>query len=538
MGTLHLGAGGSSSVFKQKGTFFYSLNIESVEAGFIKVFFDHVSLKGYMDQSCTYGGLYIANLYASYKRFVGGMCSHKAATRFQRLYGRHGLTLNDRVLIYIKQYNLLFTAYVKLRFSLDRCFGLVNLHMHSQPIGTYFTDEKEQVDLIKVWRFYGQGRNSYYRWYQVPSFLGIKRGNGTFCIKLHYVSFDRKYEVVGDTRGGFNKVVAGIGNVENIRPSRISLAFWNMDEELKHFDHCLANGFRFFPDNENNEPYVLLKMPEKEFWTTATFAAKLALDKTCLILGGAFHIQVEESATYSQRLEAQCFSEVGGYMYDVKHPIIPQGVCGGTIVKLYYWDRFKYNRVSFQKPLPYDRCCHLNMLTKSTTTPCIKSAAAYRTFDLIRGVFEVQSWLNRINSSEIFTWRALCTFNNNYEARTDVSFIETCVDLIFRVYMTCDIKIYYRMSLVPLANNGILAKSTSTQQTCLSNSCYGTPPQLSKLSWESAQALCEQMNSSLVSVNSDAEWRHLVTHTVNRKISFAAKLLYIGYRTVSNSFYQ
>ncbi len=245
--TLHLEAGASSVVFKQKGTFFYSINIESMKGRFINIYFEHLSLRGYMDQSCTYGGLYIANYYTSNKRFVGGMCSHKAATRFQRLYSKHGLTLNDRVLIYIKQYNLLFVAHVKLRFSLDRCFGLVNLHMHSQPSGKYFTDEKKQVELIKAKQFYNQGSNFYYRWHEVPSFLGIKRSKGTFCLKLHYVNFDRMREIFVTKSSGYNKVVAGIGHEENNAwPSSISLAFWNMDEELRHFDNCLANAFRFF----------------------------------------------------------------------------------------------------------------------------------------------------------------------------------------------------------------------------------------------------------------------------------------------------
>ncbi len=349
--TLPLDPSGSSVDFKQRGTFFYSISI-SVKNGFINVMFDHLSLRGHMGQSCTYGGLHIKNYYTSFTRYVGGMCSHKAATHFQRLYGRHGLTLNDRVVIYIKQYNLLFLARVKLRFSLDRCFGLVNLQMHSAPYGEYYIDETEQLEVTKVKQFYGYGSNFYYRWYGVESFLGIKRSIGTVCFKLHYVNFDSMPAVAFITSSTVNKVVVGIGHAENIRPSRMSLAFWNTDVELKQFDSCLANAFRFFPDNENNEPYVLLRMPENDSWATLAFAAKFALDKTCLVLGGAFHIQVHEADSYPE-----CFSEVGGYLYDGGHPIILQGVCGGSLVNFFHWHGFIYNQISFQRPLLHARCC-------------------------------------------------------------------------------------------------------------------------------------------------------------------------------------
>ncbi len=139
----------SSSIgFEHKGTYYHSIYIESAKEGFVKIHFDHISLRGYTDQTCTYGGLYIVKVYTSYVRYVGGMCSHKAAIRFQRLYAKQGLTLNDRVMIYIKQYHLLFLPNLKLRFSLDQCLGLDNIYTNQLP-GLYFPDGKGLVEFIR-----------------------------------------------------------------------------------------------------------------------------------------------------------------------------------------------------------------------------------------------------------------------------------------------------------------------------------------------------------------------------------------------------
>ena len=528
--TLVLETGGNSISFEQMGTYFYSIDIVSVKNGFVKIYFDNLSLRGYMDQSCKYGGIYIVNNYTSYTHYVEGMCSHKAATRFQHFYGRHGLTLNDRVRIYIKQYNLLFVARMKLRFSLDQCLGLFNLQMHTKPPGEYFLEKKRQVKLIRENQFYGHGSNFYYRWYKGPPFVGIERRSNASCFKLQYFNFDTIGTVNAMTE--INKVIVGTGHVENVKPSRISMGFWAVHEELKYFDNCLAHAFRLFADNHNNEPYVLLRMPKEDSWITHAFTAKFALDMRCLIFGGAFHIHVQEANSYSQ-----CFSEVGGYLSDVEHPIIPQGVCGSILVNLYQGKRSKYNRISFQRPLSYARCCHLNILIMSSSTPCIKSGYIYITRNWMESIFDTYSWQYQINSSDIFTWRALCTKNNNYGFETNFSFIKTCIDIFLLEWRTCDVRINYHMSLLPIVNNANVTESNSSQQMCRSSTCYSIPRNVSRMSWDDAQALCEEMNGGLVSVSSDAEWRQLTTHSIVQQAYMSTKLFYIGYRTVSNTFH-
>ena len=529
--------------FEQKGTYYYSISIQSAKTGFVSIYFDHISLRGYVDQTCTYGGIYFvygAIAYNARKMFVGAMCSQKTATRFQRLYGRHGLTFNDHVLIHIKQYHLLFLANVKLRFSLHQCLGLYNPVLYSS-LTEYVYDKRRHVEITRaVFPFYFYGANFYYRWhshfredhFRPP--LGIKRMSGTACYKVNYVNFDT-IDVVDAVNGGVIAVVS-TGRVENVRPSRMSMAFWNMDEELKHFEKCLANALRFFPDSQNNEPYVLIKAPEEALWVTLAFAAKFALDMTCLIFGGAYQLHMQEGYGYSQ-----CFPEIGGYLYDTLHPIIPKGVRGGILVNFYHKGTLRNNRVSFQRPLMHKRCCHLNMLVMSKSFPCIKDATAIRKSYLraeeLRGTY---LWSNQINASEIFTWRALCTNNNPYlglyipsDDGYISSFIETCIDITFRVWETCDVNIQYRMSLLALAYKEFRTDSMFSQLKCQGYSCYAVSVVDYAMSWDGAQAKCKILNGNLVSVNSDAEWRYL-THNIIQQRQADIELIYMGYRTVSN----
>ncbi len=527
--------------FEQKGTYYYSISIQSAKTGFVSIYFDYISLRGYVDQTCTYGGIYFvygAIAYNARKMFVGAMCSQKTATRFQRLYGRHGLTFNDHVLIHIKQYHLLFLANVKLRFSLDQCLGLYNPVLYSS-LTEYVYDKRRHVEITRaVFPFYFYGANFYYRWhshfredhFRPP--LGIKRMSGTACYKVNYVNFDT-IDVVDAVNGGVIAVVS-TGRVENVRPSRMSMAFWNMDEELKHFVKCLANAFRFFPDNQNNEPYVLISTPEEDLWVTHAFSAKFALDKTCLIFGGAYQLRVHEGDEYSQ-----CFSEVGGYLYDALNPIIPQGVCGRILVNFYREGMLKSNRVSFQRPLIHGRCCHLDMFVMSRSIPCIRRATASRITYLQSDQFhETYLWSNHINASEIFTWRVLCTKNNPVESiyvagKTFLSsFIKTCIDVLFDVWERCEVNIQYRMSLLALAYKPF-TDSMFSRWRCQGNSCYAVHIVEYAMSWDGAQAECIKRNGSLVSVNSDAEWRYL-THNIILQRKAYIELIYIGYHTVSN----
>ncbi len=67
------------------------------------------------------------------------------------------------------------------------------------------------------------------------------------------------------------------------------------------------------------------------------------------------------------------------------------------------------------------------------------------------------------------------------------------------------------------------------RKICRDDACYINPGIASTISWNDAQAKCEDKHGSLVSVNSDTEWKML---TLTGLMPWQnASMFYIGYRT-------
>ncbi len=102
----------------------------------------------------------------------------------------------------------------------------------------------------------------------------------------------------------------------------------------------------------------------------------------------------------------------------------------------------------------------------------------------------------------------------------------------------CDIQLYYQAALRLIGSPGNFTNevfNTTEYRTCLNKVCYVFPGTLSKVTWNDAQAACEDMRGNLVSVNSDDEWRFLTASDFIRSDSL--QLLYIGYHKVSHMSY-
>ncbi len=130
---FNLGDKPSSIRFDESGTFFYKLSIDASQNGFVRIIFSELTLVGYEDNpvSCTNGGIFITHRLTDGTTGrmppVGRICSQRGFKQFERLYGIRGLTLSRRVLIHVKQYGFLTQIHGKLTFSVDHCFGWVNL---------------------------------------------------------------------------------------------------------------------------------------------------------------------------------------------------------------------------------------------------------------------------------------------------------------------------------------------------------------------------------------------------------------------------
>ncbi len=503
--------------FSQTGTYFYRVDIDAGK-DFVNVVFKNMSFIGYSSSACTYGGIFIVHKLHLDSRHIGGVCSSHGAKQLERLYGRRGITFTERLIIYIKQYRLLTQIHATLTFSVDQCFGWINLFPDNiNNRGVYNLEKQWGVAAIRENRYYGKGLNSYYHWLGVQKFLGMRRFRDNRCIKLQYIIFDN---MRGDQlKFIFNegKSVLGLDHHESIRPSLVRVAFWDIMSDLARFETCTMAGLRYFPDNRNDEPYLYVRSPEDGAVSIAAFTSKVGIDMSCLLFAGAFHIQVEDLGH-----SGQCVAELGGYLYDAVHPIILKGVCGLPNIHL----NVGYQWLGIQTPTTNPNCCELDIVVTSVVRRCILLCLLYRTH-LEEGTYSVHQWTSKSNAPDFFTYRGLCVERIKYKVDTKSSFVQSCIEIAFSVISeSCDIRVHYRLSL----HDGTDSQRSdlTVTKTCLERSCYMSPGVTSNISWNEAQAKCEDKNGSLVSVNSDAEWKML---TSSNLIRFdAVNMFYIGYR--------
>ncbi len=510
----------------QSTTSFQRVHVNTGPRGFVSVRVTYLSFKGYTHSACNYGGFFIfASRNASMESLVGSLCSGHAARQWERLYGRDGITLGRSVLIVVKQYRALSEVNAVLKFQIDDCLGLVNyLPTHAFPYDQYI--HSLGTSTVREYKHYQHGINDYYRWRGKP-ILGIKRSSD-FCLKLQYTQFNHHPLETNRFFGNSSHTTIHIGSMETMASLKFSAAFISTDDKpLDHYN-CWAHGMRFFPDSRNDEPFVFLLSTTKEAWTTVTFSVKLGLNLACLLLEAAFYIKVE-----SANASASCFSEVGGYLYDSHYPILPQGVCVGFPVHapVNVWRRVGLQRPNFQPD-----CCRFDVILKSSTVPCMARAFIQQLLDNNDDWYVIQEWDMRENVSEVVLWHGSCTTDMpTFESR---SYIETCidVDIEWHIRRSCDVLMYYYTSfLISTPNEIKLSVEPELRHMCYQQSCYYIPDGVSRLSWEEAEASCNEMNSSLVSVNSDAEWKFVTKNNLFPAANI--QLFYIGYKKQVSVFY-
>ncbi len=509
--------------FIPANTYFYRVFVDAGKA-FVKVTFKNITFSGYTDGGCTYGGIFIVHKISDYghSQHIGGICSSHGAKKFQSLYGLRGITLTERIIIYLKQYRFLAQVHATLIFSIDCCFGWCNLlpNFH-HSLHVYIHKKQWGIATIQENYYFGYGLNSYYRWYGAKPFFGLRRFRDNHCIKLQYIMFDNMRRDLLQFIALESKSVIGVDHDENISPSLVKVAFWNINNELARFSSCAEMGFRFLADDRNDEQYIYMRNPQDEPWSSTTFTSKLGIDMACLVFDGAFHIQAEDISTSNIS-----FTEVGGYMYDEVQPIILKGVYGGPNLHL----KVGLQKIGFQTPTTHPKCCQIDMLIVSFGSRCM-------TYYFIHTPFGEISWLGHewfsINTSspDLFMYRGLCTTRLAYNGEQE-AFVQSCAIMNAGVtLMPCKIHINYRFSLhdpVKLGHSEALER-----KVCVDDACYISPNIRSTISWNDAQAKCEDNNGSLVSVNSDTEWKMLISSKLMQ--SHTTNIFYIGYRTQVNN---
>ncbi len=276
---------------------------------------------------------------------------------------------------------------------------------------------------------------------------------------------------------------------------------------------------RFFPDSRNDEPFLFLLSTMKKAWRTVTYSAKVGLNLACLLLQYSFYIRVESADAYGA-----CFSEVGGYMHDSHYPILPKGVCAGFLVHNY---ANLWRRIGLQRPTSEPDCCHFDIIINSSTVPCMSRTYIQQLSDEKKGLYIIQKWDMSEHISEVVVWHGPCTMDI-YKSDGH-SYIATCIDIDWYTRERCDVMLHYYASL-RTSDQGVLKLSTESEprQICHQKSCYYIPNGVTRMSWADAEARCHDMNSTLVSVSSDAEWTFLTQNNFFRATTI--QLFYIGYK--------
>ena len=107
-----------------------------------------------------------------------------------------------------------------------------------------------------------------------------------------------------------------------------------------------------------------------------------------------------------------------------------------------------------------------------------------------------------------------------------------CIGILFSIYTvggnsTHDTTLAYRASLYPKSyfSHESVKQSLDWQQVCLKYTCYLLPMRqmVPALAWNDAKEECENKNASLLSINSDSEWRLL-----SELFQHYYQLIYIG----------
>ena len=522
-------------------TFMHLVAVHAPIGSYVQLTVQDIEYHGFFQVGCTLGGLFIATRKERYTlwSYVGSVCSSHKARHFLDTYKDHGMPLGKGAFIVLKQYSRLSSIRAVLTFSVDRCPGLFNFKPY----------EKEHIDTLLLhyhneqivrWkaslRYFQNGTNSYYTWLNTRYTFHMDFGKRSRCFRLNYFALSHLTPQIEVQFQYQPHIYLHLYSTDQTRPVVASVAYYNPDPTVQNLQDCFPNGLRLLADNRNDEPYSYL-MNQGDVYSDRIYNAKIKVDVRCLLFGGSFTMRWEQRRNTTTRV---CFNEIGAYMYDRYHPVIPQSYCGAVVVHLHGWLN---RRLSLQRPLIHDRCCHHEVLIEIPDGDCVRSVNIYQTarHSRLRLGYVVQRWYITKTGRVHLTWRGMCRFMWPYE-EPGGSGIESCMDMIVDATTLCHMRLTYRASLTSGDFEGRLPKIETTgnwNRLCLDNAYYSVPTQAGYLSWSDAQDLCRKDNGNLASISTEEEWKLISRNGliggngINTTLLPVAgiRMFYIGYRT-------
>ena len=482
------------------------------------------------------GGLFIAVEIQTYTNgpYVGSVCSRETERKILDAFKHRGASLGLKAFIVLKQYNLLSKVSAILTFYITDCFGKFNFIPH-------FVNNVYYHEHSVIWRtsrtYFHYGFNRYYRWANSERTFHMRLDEGN-CFQLNYFKLSQAMPKSEFALEFEQEFYFHLYSSDLRTPSLVSVAYRGPDQNLEYFEDCFANGIQLLMDEKNDEPYVYLtSFPDIISKTGYNF--KIRINLHCLWLGSSIHIQLKRP----NGVDGVCFREIGGYMYDKMHPVIPQGLCGDVTIQLDSWVE---RRISLQRPTQHPRCCFYEMLIYIPDSVCANSVRIYQTAEHLYGQLGrvIQTWSFTKTGEQYLTWRGICRHMWAYDTLLE-SAIWSCMDMIVDTYSLCDMRLQFRASVVSEISDAYQVGIKNDSRTlCLKNSCYIVPAQSERLSWKDAHDMCRKSSSSLASINTEEEWE-LITrnglvsgNAVNITLLPLAgvHMFYIGYRSTVSFF--
>ncbi len=513
------------------GTFMYIVAVLSEK--YVQMSLSELKYEGYFQGGCAMGGLFFTAELKRYTHspYIGSICSRETAKHFLGTFNYNNASLGRRAFIVLKQYSQLSKLSVTFSLSITDCYGIFNFVPH-------YVDNIFYKEPTLVWRasktYFYHGFNSYYRWANSEPTFHMRLHDGD-CLRLNYFKLSQAHPKSEFAQEFEQEFYFHLYSIDLRTPSILTVAYRGSDQNLEHFEDCFADGIRLLMDERNDEPYVYLTSFPNIISQTA-YNFKVRINLHCLWLGSSFHIKLKRE----RKFDEACFREIGGYMYDIMHPVIPQGLCGDVIVQLDSWTE---RRISLQRPTQLPICCFYDILVHFPDTVCADSVRIYQA---ARHEFEkfgyiVQTWTLTKRSQAYLTWRGMCRNMWDYDSQLE-SAILSCMDMIVDAHSLCDMSLQFRASLMSknLAKTGSQVEiEDDSRILCLKSSCYIVPLESETLSWMDAQDMCRKSNSSLTSINTVEEWELM---TRNGLVSgeydnitllplAGVQMFYIGYHT-------
>ena len=513
----------------------------------VKIILEAMQYRGHALQQCQSGGLFLF----SDGQYIGGICSGATVKYLLEHYAQRGIALGSKIHIILKQYSYMSAMTATLTFSANTCVGYINL----LP-----TDRFDLGKVYKLTGVYVRRSQVYYDFgYYRPLFsvyhtdldlwhtLHVTRLSPA-CLTIQVVLLDHLPSDVHNQQLQRVMTMFHFSSVEKNRYSKISYALFSK-VDLSTVWNC-RRLFIIDLDTEVERTVLSAIRPNSttmtQPWQGEAYNIKVGLPNECMGLYTTFTIHSGDTTQNST-----CVSDVGGFLYDEKCPVLLPGICGDVVLftKLLTVRELPGIFFSFYKPFPHRSCCYFDVTVRPNVTGCGNLVVIRERFPGDKDMSFIRHWhvKNRTmyqangpfdnEAAEVFTLQVDCQVMLPYDSMA-MSGVETCTEIGVELesFLCRGVKVDFHARRFLLHQQSLLRYEEDQREVCIGSSCYVTPSISQPLSWVDADLACQQRGGVLVSINSEQEWNILTRpHVTENGTSLFvqarhAQLYYIGLR--------